>query len=168
MDYIRAFELEKLLTNYQALTGLIESLKLQLEAMFDENADEIIQGMVFRRSLDGLPRGRGSVSDRTASIALNTRSSIRDEAKEICHDLLLLESTVKKIDVSLRAIRPAERQIIELRCFQGLTWAEVADKVISSTSQVKRKGKEALTRMTAVCRIPIEAYRKVMQLLGLY
>lgn len=168
MDYIRPIELEKLLTNYQALTGLLESLTLQLETMFDENVDEIIQSMVFKRNLDGLPRGKGSISDRTGDIAVNLHADIKSEAREVCQELLLVESIIKKIDVSLRAIRPAERQIIELRYFQGLTWTEIAGKVISSPSQVKRRRNEILVKMTAVCRIPIEAYRKVMQLLGLY
>jgi len=115
VDYIRTFELEKLLTNYQALISLIEALKLQLEAMFDENEDEIIQGAVFKRNLDELPRGKGIVSDRTGNIAVGLYADIKSEVKEICQDLLLVESIVKRIDVSLRAIRPAERQIIELR-----------------------------------------------------
>jgi len=39
----------------------------------------------------------------------------------------IVESIVKRIDISLRAIKPAERQIIELRYFQSLTWWKQGD-----------------------------------------
>lgn len=167
MDYIRVHELEELLTHYTAFAGLMESLKLQLETMFDENVDEIIHSLVLRRNLDGPPRNNVIMQDRTGNLAVSLCTDIKREVREVCQELLIFESVIKKIDIALRAIRPIEKQIIELKYFHGLTWAEIADKVIASISQAKRRRKEALSRMTTVCRIPIDTYCKAMELLEL-
>lgn len=166
MEYTRVNEMEILLCKHDAIQGIIDSLKVQLEAVAAESEESVIQSMILSHRLDGQPAAMGNVTDKTGNTAFNSKSKdVKAGVKEICKDLILLEKTQQKIDIALRILRPQERTIIELRCFQGLTWQQVCDKSLFSDSHTRRIMKEAVSKLTTVSKIELNDYNQIKKLL---
>jgi DNA-directed RNA polymerase specialized sigma subunit len=170
MEFVRYHETETLLKRFKELQGMSEVLRAQVQSVMAVNEGEVIESLVFFRNADGLPKSEGTVSDRTGNIAAGLRKSnieISDAIKEIAADLLLLDTTIQKLEIGLRVLLPNERKAVELKYFQGLNWYEIADEMSSSVATAQRHRKAGVERIRVVSRITVDDYNRIMRILNL-
>jgi len=176
MQYIREHEIEQLLGLYNDMQSMTENVKLQVSSLESSKAtDDDIEGMALKRTtFDNTPGySKGTASDRTAKVALSYEKSLdletRKAMEELLQELQLIEVIIAKVEISLAVLTPIQKDIVMLRYCKGLKWGEI-DSIINksnylfSISAMKARTKEAIQRMTKVCRIRTCEYEQVMRL----
>jgi len=174
--YIREHETEKLLDIYYDLQSMAENIKLQMSSLENSKAsDDNIEAMALKHLTFGdVPSySKGTASDRTAKVALSYKETldteIREGIEELQNELQLIEVIIAKVEISLAVLTPIQKEIVMLRYCKGLKWGEIdcvinRDEYLMSVSAMKAKAKEAIQRMTKVCRIRVSEYMRVMEL----
>ncbi|MDK2878138.1 MAG: hypothetical protein PWR06_854 [Thermoanaerobacteraceae bacterium] len=182
MQYIRYHEMEALLKAYKDMQGVIMSLKRELgEAMegVDKNdIDDAILSMALQHSTpDDIPgHSTGSITDKTANIAISYQKRLEDEHKalidELTKELILLKLISDKLEIGLSSLSETQKNIIEAKYFQKLDWYAVVDKlaeanIFLSKYQAQNIRREAIERLIRITRITIGQYEQVMKLINL-
>lgn len=174
--YIRGHEVEQLLSLYNALYGMSQSIRLQMDTIKgNEVTDDDILGMALpHRDFEDIPSySQGVISDRTAKTALKYETSlnleVQEALKEMREELLLIETVIAKLDIALSIISPIQKEIVTSRYCKGLKWDEIdiiinKDKYLMSVSAMKSRGREGVECITKVCRIGVCEFEKVVKL----
>lgn len=165
--YIRTFELEELLKNYNAIEALARELEIEYKMVANESESEsdIIESMTFIRKLDGLPPGKGTITDRTSKAAISAKAEGMEDLKKICSDAILVSVIIEKLMIVMRSHRTLDKRIVELRLYDELTWDEVSKAVDCSTRTAQHRFKAAITRTAAISRIEMDDYLRVKKLI---
>lgn len=178
-EYVREHEVEKLLSLYNDLQGMAETIKIQMSGLESSKAtDDDIEAMALKHAtFDDTPsHPPGAITDKTSRIALKYESTINhemhDAIQELEEELLLIQSVVAKLDIGLSVISPIQKEIVTSRYCRGLKWDEIEDAInkteyIMSASSAKTRCKEGLKRLCIVSRISISEYQAVMKLFNL-
>lgn len=171
MEYIRAHEGETLIKLYPDLQGMAKSIRAQMKCIMNSgDIDDTIHSMALSHlSFDEVPSfSSGSVNDKTGRIALEFETKLSHELQsslsELRSELLLVEVVLCKLDIALRTLTKVQREIIELKYWEGFVWNEIADKVIVSESNVKEQRKKGIERICKISRIDINTYELIMKL----
>ncbi len=172
MQYIRCQDVEFLLKNYRLLKGLFQSLRLEIRRTRGGiNKDDYIESMVFKKTQPGDIKiySKGKTSDKTGNTALSYEQQAKKETdrllKELKDELLLLDTTIGKIEISYKMLPEELQQIIKLRYYENLTSYQVEYKLLLSKYQVNERRKQALKQMQITSRITINDYNKVVKIL---
>lgn len=177
MEYIRCHEVEQILNKYPDMKIMAENIRSQMRNVLDTSdiGDEI-ESMALKRSTAediAYSYTPGTISDRTAKIALGYQIALSNEKKEALRELrgelLTFETIINKLDIGISILSALQKDIIIARCWDALKWAEVIDKInkteyILSATPAKAKYKLALDRLCIVSRITIIEYQTIMKL----
>ncbi len=136
---------ETMLREYNSLQARLQVLRWDLQALLArsdiaETTDEAIAGAYFRRQMDGLPQGRGDVSDKTSRVALSWGAEHDCNVKEMSSWFEIDEqslrfkinsvvSLLKKVDVAIEGLTKTEAAIIRGYYIDGHTWPEIANQI---------------------------------------
>jgi predicted DNA-binding protein YlxM (UPF0122 family) len=171
MEYIRLHEGETLIKLYPDLQGMAKSIRAQMKSIVNSgDIDDTIYSMSLSHpTTDDVPSfSLGSVNDKTGRIALEFETKLSHELqsslRELRSELLLVEVVLDKLDISLSALTKDQREIIELKYWEGFVWSEIAGKFLVSESNVKGQRKRAIERICNVSRITLETYEGIMRL----
>ena len=109
-------------------------------------------------NLTGMPGGKGSPGDRTASMALADPARYYDQENMACQKRIAdLQEKRNWLGVALGKLDPTDKYILELRYMgdpkdrkyhRRPTWKEVADKVNYSKSQTIERARITLLQLT--------------------
>ena len=172
MQYIRTHETETLVKLYPALEGMAQSTRAQMNNIKGSGVtDDDVLGMALpHRDFEDIPASysQGVISDKTAKTALNYETSlsleVQEALKELRSELLLITLVLDKIHIALTTLTKDQREIIQLKYWEGLVWSEVADKFMISASNAKGQGKRAIEWICKVSRITVDTYESIMKL----
>lgn len=162
------------LKRYKTLKSRCDYLKLQLEGINDniknghgitESKDEMIEGMTFRRSIDGMPPS-GNSESKIEKIALNLdkeKERLKGNAEHLFEEKRILEQRlapiereVKKTEIILSVLGKEEKLVIESLFFDGLRIPFVQDayylefKSYPAYNTIRRMKDRAISRMEEV------------------
>jgi len=171
-DYIRYQEAERLLSLYPDMKVLTENIRRQIKGISEggDNRDDDIAGLALRHALlNDMPVcPTNTISDKTCRTAIEYKKVIDSEKAEALQELLteltLLENVIDKINIGMTVLSEVQRDIIQARYWEGLTWSEIAGKLIMAESSCKQRRKEALERLCKVVRIAMDEYEAVLRL----
>lgn len=166
--YIRCHELEAILMCYRELEGLVNVLEIQAATVLDGEEEDEIYGQMVKRKIDGQPVGHGKVFDRTATLGIDMRqlsNEARAAVKEIWDELILVETILLKLKIAHGILTYRQKEVVRLKYFERFVWKEIAAKMNLSERSVIHDRKKAIEKMTRLCRISIEEYKKTMGLL---
>lgn len=167
MECIRTIELEELLKNYNIMAAMVQKLNFQLNEISSMPKDELIESMMFKRKMDGLPFRKGTASDKTCRIALNINSERKEAMQEICKDLILLNNVFEKLRISFTSLNAWEREVITKKYFEGSTWQQIIKYTGKSEQTVKRYRDKAFEKIKIITRITLNDYLKLQKILDL-
>lgn len=140
-------DLESSLKTYREKTARVEVLELEIEGLKEEikhstgikeSDHETIEGMAFRRSLDG--GGGGEVSSKTERIALNFEaeqdklsqpqgvSYLYDEIRRRQGEMKRLLEDTLPIEKALKGLSDKQKLIIDEFYIKGNTWYAVSTR----------------------------------------
>ncbi|HWQ74246.1 MAG TPA: sigma factor-like helix-turn-helix DNA-binding protein [Syntrophomonas sp.] len=171
--FIRALELEYLLKHHSIIESLLQSLVSELEAFMQQqfSESELIETLSMgNRVLTDVPRvSSPDPGAKMTRIVQNLPGQVDrlklQGCKEIIDDINTVDLTLKKLEITLRALTKEERQIMQLYFLEGHTWEQVADKMQMSLLQVKQRRKRAIERLVPVTRISLSDYRRIVELI---
>lgn len=166
MGYIGTDKLSILLQHHKHMQALVVALKIQINQIINEKEDDAIYDLATKRNIDGLP-GSGKIQDRTANIALGGKMSneTMEAVRELINELNLVTVITEKIDISLRILKPIERQLIQAKYFNQATWREIIKQTGLSQHTAREKLKETMNKLANICNIKIDEYRKLIILI---
>lgn len=171
-DYIRYQEAERLLSLYPDMKVLTENIRRQIKCISagGDNRDDDIAGLALRHaSFDEIPgHSAGSISDKTCRIAVEYQKVLENESagalQELRAELISIENVIDKINIGMTVLSEVQRDIIQARYWEGLTWSEIAGKLIMAESSCKQRRREALERLCKVVRISMDEFETVLGL----
>jgi hypothetical protein len=139
--------LEDKLRTYREKTARIAILELEIQGLeaeiklstgIQETDAETIEGMAYRRSLEGGTGGDNS--SKTERVAMNFKqeqdklskpqdvSFLYGEIRKRQGELKRLQEETLPIGMALDGLNPKEKLIIEDRCIDNYTWQEVTER----------------------------------------
>lgn len=175
MGYINYQQTEELLRFYPAMTKQIEQLTLSMEQICINDMDERIYSLVVgNKVLNDMPfPPAGNTSDKTAKVALTYKEALKNTdnkaVTDIIKEMILVENTVKKIDLAYEDLPFLWKKVIYGKYFvePSKSWAEIAKdckrRVDKRTLQTYRKN--AVEKIRQNIRMTELVYFDVIQLM---
>ena len=175
MNYINYQQTEELLRFYPEMNRQIKQLQLSMQQLCINDMDERIYSLVVgNKVLNDMPfPPAGNTSDKTAKVAINYEEmfnkSDNKAVVETAKEMMLLENTVKKIDLAYESLPFFWKKVIEGKYFvePPKTWAEIAKdcrkKFDKRTLQTYRKN--AVEKIQRSMRMTELVYFDVIQLM---
>lgn len=174
MAYIGYQDTENLLSSYNMLEAILESLTVELDAFDKEDELDIdteIAGMTFAgHAPSDMPRPpEGHTSDNTAKIAVNLRgiAADRDRAtrNEIKREILVVNTILQKIQIAFKRIPKIQREITWAFYIEDLTWKEISKRFHIMDRYAQKHRQIAIRRISKIAHIDIDTYKKAIDLI---
>jgi len=175
LNYINYQQTEELLRLYPAMVKQVEQLALSMEQICINDMDERIYSLVVgNKVLNDMPFPPvGNTSDKTAKVAMTYKEALKNTdnkaVTDIIKEMILVENTVKKIDLAYEDLPFFWKKVIEGKYFvePPKTWAEIAKdcrkKFDKRTLQTYRKN--AVEKIQRSMRMTELVYFDVIQLM---
>ena len=163
------------LKRYKCQKTKYDLLKLELDGINDniknghgiqETKDEMIEGMTFRRSIDGMPPPSGNSESKTERVALNldkerdrlkpNTNKLFEEKRALEQRLAPIEKEVRETEIILSVLGKEEKLVIESLFFDGLRIPFVQDayylafKSYPAYNTIRRMKERAISKMEEV------------------
>lgn len=175
MNYINYQQTEDLLRMYPEMLRQVKQLQLNMQQLCINDMDERIYSLVIgNKVLNDMPfPPAGNTSDKTAKIAINYEEmfskSDNKAVVETAREMMLLENTVKKIDLAYESLPLLWKKVIIGKYFTEppKSWAKIAKdcrrSVDKRTLQTYRKS--AVEKMRRSLRMTEGVYEDVCKLM---
>ena len=120
----------------------ISVLEFELKALLTMNSNDLIESMTFVPSVTETVQS-SSISDKTASIALNYQQVYQTQVHETVQQILvqLNESKlqVERLEFYISTLAPEISEILRQHYFDELTWEEIANRNCSCLRTIKNR-----------------------------
>lgn len=174
MAYIGYLQVGKLFENHNVIQGLTGSLQAELEAFIkqDSSEDERLYSMsIGNRDLyqDVPITSRPVPGQRMTAVVADYHSIIADQdrqaIREIITDIKTVQVTLEKLSTAMTCLTDDQMQVIDLCFLQGKTTGQISWRITKTDSSTRRIRKQALELIAKVCRISLEHYNRIMELI---
>lgn len=175
METVNPNEILYLIQNQKIIHRLLASLKTELVRFMETEIDEddiLESALIGNRSIYE-PGHEGSYTPdpggkMTAIIQRRGRYTAGNiqarVARDIITDVNTVGFTLEKINISIGCLTSNQKPIIDLLA-DGLSKAEIADKLLLSPAQYKRQESEILNTLSVVSRITRKDFQRIVELL---
>lgn len=166
-DYINYQQVEELLKFYPVIESLTNSLQLELNIAYIENAEEsdseVIYALVLgNHKLDGMPRPPHIISNKTCNVALIYKQAALKDAsvkvKRLTKEILQLNMVLEKIDIAFESLEEDQKRAVEILC-RGKKCTPLS---ILDERRMKRDKRKALENMAIIMRLSVDVYCEVV------
>lgn len=130
------------LQNHNKIRKEISVLEFELKALLPINSNDLIESMTFMH-LAAETVQSSSISDKTASIALNyqqvSQMQIHEAVQQILAQLNESKLQVERLEFYLSTLTPEISDILRQHYFDELTWDEIANRNCSCLRTIKNR-----------------------------
>lgn len=178
LEYISYIQTEELFKAWPTIQGIKESLAIELRVLEVANSDEkdeyIYTQVVGNRVITDTPP-TGKISDTTGDIATSYMNVINRDyyntLEAIKKDKFYIELVDDKLTIGFKRLSPLQQQLLKLFYWEKKTWAETLeaskkDKHFVSKHQAQVQRRCGIEKLQSISKITVDAYSKVMELVG--
>lgn len=180
-QYTNYIQTENLIKSWLDIKFTKESLAVELNKFIVQSLDyEEIDSSIYSQSignkvLGDIPTAQGRISDSTGDTAIRYQRVIHNQyttsLEWIQEELNLISLVDEKLDIGFRRLSCSQQKILNFFYLENKTWAETleglnAEKCFITKQQAQRQRRDGIYKIQRISKITIDAYLKVIELLG--